>query len=209
MYQISGSAERALRHHEAIYAAIEASDSLEAQVGRRSTESVGAEKSVRRDPLTAPAAARATSHRVHGTDMRQPRGFPPVGCGCTETALLPERLQAGDPTSASGAPPSHLRSGEHGLDCGFSAAEIDRSGGVDLANRRALASALDAVAVAGCVRLVNWSSADRSDDAGPFVADDDAPLVREHRDVRMAQAARSDLDGNLVRTRIVDRKFED
>jgi ribonuclease HII len=38
----------------------------------------------------------------------------------------------------------------------ISAAEIDRSGGVDVANRRALASVLDAVAVAGCVRLVDW-----------------------------------------------------
>lgn len=38
----------------------------------------------------------------------------------------------------------------------ISAAEIDLGGGVDLANRRALASALDAVAVPGCVRLVDW-----------------------------------------------------
>jgi ribonuclease HII len=45
-----------------------------------------------------------------------------------------------------------------------SAAEIDRSGGVDAANRRALARALDAVAVPGCVRLVDWFDLQGLDD---------------------------------------------
>jgi ribonuclease HII len=45
-----------------------------------------------------------------------------------------------------------------------SAGEIDRSGGVDAANRRALASAVEAVAVAGCVRLVDWFDLEGLDD---------------------------------------------
>jgi ribonuclease HII len=46
----------------------------------------------------------------------------------------------------------------------ISAAEIDGGGGVDRANRRALAGALDEVGVAGCVRLVDWFDLEGLDD---------------------------------------------
>ena len=80
-----------------------------------------------------------------------------------------------------------------------SAAEIDRGGGVHVANMRALARALEAVAVPGSVNLVDWYDIERVDSRGA----DDAPQRVEGGDRTSAAIAAASIVAKETRDQLM------